>query len=82
VYFIFKELYAKDETDPICRYTVDIYNMPVPDSHYIKIIKGPMVSSDFDLSCILKLSVIIFTGEGSHYGEQMSHEVCEVGRRA
>lgn len=45
MYFIFKELYAKDETEPICRYTVDIYNMPVPDSHYIKIIKGPMVRS-------------------------------------
>lgn len=45
MYFIFKELYGKDETAPICRYTVDIYNMPVPDDHYIKIIKGPMVRS-------------------------------------
>ena len=30
VYYIFVELYGRDESPEICRYTVDIYQPPVP----------------------------------------------------
>jgi hypothetical protein len=49
VYYIYRELYGKDETSPICRYTVDIYNMPVPDEHMVSISRDPQVGCSLDL---------------------------------
>lgn len=44
MYFIFKELYGVEKMSPeICRYSVDIYSLPVPDEQYIKIVAGPQV---------------------------------------
>lgn len=45
VYYIYKELYGKDDTPPICRYTVDIYNMPVPDEHMVSINRDPQLKA-------------------------------------
>jgi hypothetical protein len=57
IYHIFKELYGKDETTPICRYTVDIYNMPVPDENLVAINKDPSVSLNSSLSLLLQFVV-------------------------
>jgi hypothetical protein len=54
VYYIYRELYGKDDTPPICRYTVDIYNMPVPDEHMVSISRDPQVLP-FDLLSLITI---------------------------
>ena len=43
VYWIFHELYGSDGSEPLCRYVVDMYQLPVTDTDMIRFIKGPKV---------------------------------------
>ena len=37
VYFTFTQLYGQDDSPDLCRYTVDIYDTPVPAEHLVGI---------------------------------------------